>query len=85
MNAFRKIIKPENGRIVVEVPKEYDQQNIEVVLTPLNDSGSTFTSKDPQKLAIAHKIIDEGTNVSPDFLSDFKKHNQDRPLPFRNE
>lgn len=85
MNAFRKIIKPENGKIVVEVPKEYDQQNIEVVLMLLDDSDSAFTSKDPQKLAIAHKIIDEGISTSPDFLIDFKKHNQDRPLPFRNE
>jgi len=37
MNAFRRIIRPENGKVMFDVPKEYDDQRIEVILLPLDD------------------------------------------------
>lgn len=38
MNAFRRIITPENGKIMVDVPKEYGERRIEVILLPVDEA-----------------------------------------------
>lgn len=39
MNAFRQIIRSENGKLLIEIPKEYNnQQQFEVILLPFDES-----------------------------------------------
>ncbi|MCU0339297.1 MAG: hypothetical protein MUE30_05400 [Spirosomaceae bacterium] len=81
MNALRQIISPENGKLLIEIPKEYQQKRFEVIVLPIDEPAD----KDEKKLAMAHKIIDIGLAVSDDFVSDFEQYKKDRSLPFRDE
>lgn len=80
MNALRQILTPSNGQLLIDIPKEYQQKRFEVIVFPIDEPAE----KDSKKLAMAHKIIDMGTSMSHDFITDFEQNNQDRPLPFRD-
>jgi hypothetical protein len=82
MNALRQFVTPVNGILSIPLPLEYQKKNLEVIIMPVKDD----VQKNPLKLAQAHRIIDEGGGIENpiDFLAEFEKSRQDRPLPFRD-
>jgi hypothetical protein len=85
MNALRQFVTSNNGTLSIQLPVEYHRKNLEVIILPIEND--TFLLKaNAQQLAQAHRIIDEGAGIedSADFLADFEKSRQDRPLPFRD-
>ena len=37
MNVIRQIIRPENGKLMIEVPEDMQNQSFEVIVTPLEN------------------------------------------------
>ncbi|WP_375444163.1 hypothetical protein [uncultured Fibrella sp.] len=37
MNAIRQIVRPLNGRISIDIPKEYQQNSFEVIILPIDE------------------------------------------------
>ena len=38
MNAIRQIVSPLNGRISIDIPKEYQQKSFEVIILPIDEA-----------------------------------------------
>ena len=38
MNALRQIVVPQNGRLWIDVPKEFSQKRVEVIVLPVEGS-----------------------------------------------
>ncbi len=88
MNALHQFATSKDGTIHLKVPAEYTQRRLEIIILPADDTTQEIESsdKDLERLLEAHRIIDEGDGIkNPEqFLSDFEKSRQDRPLPFRD-
>ena len=37
MNALRQIVSPQNGRLWIDLPKEYQQKRYEVIVLPIDE------------------------------------------------
>ena len=46
MNAIRQILSPANGKLLIDIPKEYQQKRFEVIVLPIED---TQTKEDLQE------------------------------------
>ncbi len=38
MNAIRQIVSPQNGRLFIDLPKEFIQMRFEVIVLPIDES-----------------------------------------------
>lgn len=38
MNALRQVLGPQNGQLIIDLPKEYQQKRFEVIVLPIDDT-----------------------------------------------
>ncbi|MDH4198857.1 MAG: DUF2281 domain-containing protein [Spirochaetia bacterium] len=73
MKALRKIVKPENHHITIELPEEFsDEEKLEVIIIPFEKGNENKASRKEYYGKYAGKIW-----ISPDFnepLEDFREY-----------
>ena len=92
MNALRQFVTSQDGIIQIEVPAEYTKRRLEIIILPADDASRTAHAEEgtitrsSESLQEAHRIIDEGGGIEnpAEFLADFERSRQDRPLPSRD-
>lgn len=92
MNALRQFTTSEDGTIYLKVPAEYVHRPLEIIILPIDEISQEGDRKYKlggealDRLREAHRIIDEGGGIedADNFLADFEKSRQDRPLPLRD-
>ena len=52
MNAIRQIVSPQNGRIWIDVPKEFAQKRFQVIVLPIEETD------EPSLLLTEEEILD---------------------------
>ena len=92
MNALHQFVTSQDGIIQIEVPAKFISRRLEIIILPADDPSRAAHAeegaipKSSESLQEAHRIIDEGGGIKnpTEFLAEFERSRQDRPLPFRD-
>jgi hypothetical protein len=72
MNAIRQIVKPVNGKLMIEVPKGMDNESFEVIVMPLNNTDDTLLNI--LKISNNHSLKKELEDCMNDLQNEAKKN-----------
>lgn len=72
MNALRQIVSPQNGRLLIEIPKEYPQKRFEVIILPIDDTDTKTQLKTKMAAFLATLPADEPELSEADIIAEIK-------------
>lgn len=72
MNAIRQIVSPQNGRLLIEIPKEYQQKRFEVIVFPIDESDAKTQIQNKMAAFLATLPADEPELSEADIIAEIK-------------
>ena len=84
MNALRQIVTPQNGRLSVQLPKEYTQKRFEVIVLPIDEPTDLELIKAKMKAFLETLPIEEPNVTTDEIVAEIntvRKERYDRQNP----
>jgi hypothetical protein len=78
MNAIRQIISPKNGKISIDIPKQYAQKRFEVIVLPLDEPIELDDIKAKMTAFLATLPAEEAPLTDVDILNEVKTVRSER-------
>lgn len=78
MNVLRQIVTPQNGKLSVQLPKEYTQKSFEVIVLPINEPTDIELVKAKMNAFLETLPADEPDLTTDEILAEVKAARQER-------
>jgi hypothetical protein len=78
LDALRQILSPQDGRILINIPKEYKQKRFEVIVLPIEDVNEADTIQNKLSDFLKSLPKEEPSISEEEILKEVKKVRQER-------